>query len=216
MSDLGNKKIFSENLKHYMNMFNIKVIDLSNSLKIPYSTVSDRVKGNTYPRIDKIEILSRYFNIEKSDLIEDKSDFDANVTSIKIDSFTKIKIYGNIPAGTPVEAIENISPEDVITLPTEMINSTSKRLFGLRISGDSMYPKLEDGDIVIIDPDTEPLNRKISAVYVNGYDATVKQILINTDNTITLHPINPEYQEKTYPREKISLIGHVISMYRNI
>lgn len=213
---MDNKKVLSENLNHFLESKNLTPTEFAKIMKYPETTVFNWIHAKTYPRIQRIQEIADFFGVYKSDLTEDKSDFDANVTSIKIDSFTKIKIYGNIPAGTPVEAIENISPEDVITLPTEMINSTSKRLFGLRISGDSMYPKLEDGDIVIIDPDTEPLNRKISAVYVNGYDATVKQILINTDNTITLHPINPEYQEKTYPKEKISLIGHVISMYRNI
>lgn len=74
MSDLGNKKIFSRNLRNYMDNKNINTMDLSKILNIAYSTVSDWVKGNSYPRIDKIEMLANYFNIEKSDLIEDKTD----------------------------------------------------------------------------------------------------------------------------------------------
>lgn len=70
MSDLGNKKIMSENLQRYMKIHKKTRSDLSNALNIPYTTISDWVNGNKYPRIDKIEMLANYFNIEKSDLVE--------------------------------------------------------------------------------------------------------------------------------------------------
>ena len=37
-----------------------------------YSTFCDWVNGNKYPRIEKIEMLARYFGIQKSDLIESR------------------------------------------------------------------------------------------------------------------------------------------------
>lgn len=72
MSDLGNKEIFSKNLKHYMNYYNKDRNDICNALDIPYTTVSDWLNSKKYPRIDKIELLANYFNIQKSDLIESK------------------------------------------------------------------------------------------------------------------------------------------------
>ena len=72
MSDLGNKKIFAENLKNYMNIYNIDRNNISQKLKIPYTTLSDWLNAKKYPRIDKIEMLANYFNVEKSDLIESK------------------------------------------------------------------------------------------------------------------------------------------------
>lgn len=73
MSDLGNKEIFAENLKYYMNLHDIDRIDISKILDIPYTTVSDWLNAKKYPRIDKIELLANYFQIEKSDLIEDRN-----------------------------------------------------------------------------------------------------------------------------------------------
>ncbi len=73
MSDLGNKKIFSNNLKHYMELNKKDRNEICNLLGFKYSTFSDWYNGNKYPRIDKIEILANYFGIEKSDLIEDKN-----------------------------------------------------------------------------------------------------------------------------------------------
>lgn len=76
MSDLGNKKIFSKNLKFYMKENNIDRTVLSEKLNIAYTTVNDWYNGVTYPRIDKIELVANLFNIKKSDLIEDKTRFD--------------------------------------------------------------------------------------------------------------------------------------------
>lgn len=80
MSDLGNKEIFSRNLKYYMNLYNKSRNDICKDLGFSYTTFTSWYNGDFYPRIDKIEILANYFNIEKSDLIEEHnnhtSDFD--------------------------------------------------------------------------------------------------------------------------------------------
>ncbi len=74
MSDLGNKEIFSANLKYYMNQYNKTRQDICNELNFKYTTFSDWYNGKKYPRIDKIEMLASYFHIQKSDLIERHSD----------------------------------------------------------------------------------------------------------------------------------------------
>ena len=71
MSDLGNKEIFSRNLKYYMNLYNKSRNDICKDLGFSYTTFTSWYNGDFYPRIDKIEMLANYFNIEKSDLIEE-------------------------------------------------------------------------------------------------------------------------------------------------
>lgn len=70
MSDLGNKEVFAENLKKYMADRNVTRADIAKITGSSYSTVNDWYNAKTYPRIDMIERLSRYFNINKSALIE--------------------------------------------------------------------------------------------------------------------------------------------------
>lgn len=72
ISDLGNKEIFAKNLKYYLNYYQTDRNKICNDLEIPASTFSDWLNAKKYPRIDKIELLANYFNIKKSDLIEDK------------------------------------------------------------------------------------------------------------------------------------------------
>lgn len=73
MSDLGNKEVMANNLQRYMKKHNKSRNDISRDLDVPYTTVTAWINADTYPRIDKIEMLANYFNIEKSDLVEDKN-----------------------------------------------------------------------------------------------------------------------------------------------
>ena len=68
-----NKEIFANNLNFYMEKKGIDRNTLCADLNLKYTTVRDWLKGITYPRIGKIELLANYFNINKSDLIENKA-----------------------------------------------------------------------------------------------------------------------------------------------
>lgn len=72
MRDIGNKKVMATNIKRYMDKKRITAKDLSKALNVPYTTVLSWIKAEYYPRIDKIEKMSDYFGILKSDLIEEK------------------------------------------------------------------------------------------------------------------------------------------------
>lgn len=69
---IENKDIFSKNLKYYMDKKGVDRNKLCSDLDLKYTTVRDWIKGITYPRIGKIELLANYFGISKSDLIEEK------------------------------------------------------------------------------------------------------------------------------------------------
>ena len=72
MRSLGNKPVMAANIKRQMQLKGINAKDLSKALNVPYTTVLSWIKAEYYPRIDKIEMMSDYFGILKSDLIEDK------------------------------------------------------------------------------------------------------------------------------------------------
>ncbi len=84
MSDLGNKLVFASNLKKYMDLHNIDRNHLCRELGFKYTTVCEWLSAKKYPRIDKIELLANYFNIQKSDLIESPLNNPCNVNIIKL------------------------------------------------------------------------------------------------------------------------------------
>lgn len=70
MTSIGNKQIFADNLAYYMKKKNIDRNRLCEDLDFKYSTVSEWLSANKYPRIDSIEKMANYFGIAKSQLIE--------------------------------------------------------------------------------------------------------------------------------------------------
>lgn len=71
---MDSKTIFAANLKKYMSEHNKSRKEISEDLNISYYTFSDWVNGKKYPRMDKIEMLANYFNVTKSDLIEEEKE----------------------------------------------------------------------------------------------------------------------------------------------
>ena len=188
MSEIGNKEIFSRNLQYYMSINNKDRYDLVKDLKFPYSTVTDWINGNSYPNIGRIEILANYFNIEKSDLIEKRS--------LKKN---RIPVLGKIPAGIPIEMIEDVI--DYEDISEEMLKG-DREYFGLKVSGDSMTPKYLDGDVLIVQKADDCESGQDCIVMVNGDDGTFKRVIKNKDGII-LQPLNPNYEIKFYSNDEI-------------
>ena len=73
-SNIGNKEIMAKNLAYYVERSGKSQRELADVLGIATSTFNDWMKGKTYPRIDKIEMLANIFGILKSDLIEERTE----------------------------------------------------------------------------------------------------------------------------------------------
>lgn len=74
MGNLGNKEIMAKNIQYYMDKFGKSRQDMCDALGVKYTTFTDWVKGNSYPRIDKIELMANYFGISKADLVEERKE----------------------------------------------------------------------------------------------------------------------------------------------
>lgn len=126
----------------------------------------------------------------------------------------RVNIHGTIPAGVPLESIEEII--DWEEIPWEW-GRGDKQYIGLKVRGDSMYPKYLNGDtvLILITPDCD--SGDDCAVYVNGYDATLKQVIKNVDGSITLNPLNTNYLPQTYKNNgDIKILGKVVEIRRKV
>lgn len=70
-ADLGNNKIFSRNLKRYLENSGKTQKEVAAEIGVSTGTFCDWIKGRAYPRMDKLQLLAEYFGIQKSDLVED-------------------------------------------------------------------------------------------------------------------------------------------------
>ncbi|EGQ3521287.1 helix-turn-helix domain-containing protein [Staphylococcus pseudintermedius] len=202
---LGNKEVMSKNIRRLMKENNVDRKQLSTDLKVKYTTLSDWINAKTYPRIDKIELLANYFNVNKSDLVEDK-------TKQQIDTLpvTAIPVVAKISAELPIYTEENIIEYTYIS--TQMTRG-GKELFGLKVSGDSMDKEFREDDVVIVEKDTIVENGQIGVVNVNGYNATVSRVRYSEDKIILLpESNNSDHLPQIYSNDNgIKIVGKVVS-----
>lgn len=196
MSDLGNKEIFSKNLKHYMKINNKDRNDICKDLKFPYTTFADWYNGKIYPRIDKIEMIANYFNIKKSDLIENKDKTDKLGNPI-----SEIPLLGTVKAGYDYMAQENW--EGTIDIDKKL--AESGEMFALKIHGDSMSPALIEDDIVIVKKQDDFENGDIVVAIINGDEATIKKGK-KSENSILLQPLNTNYEPLIFTYDEMKTI----------
>lgn len=118
----------------------------------------------------------------------------------------RIPVLGNISAGIPLEAISNVIGYEEI----DQTLATQGEYFGLKIKGNSMYPRILDGDVVIIKKQDDVFSGEIAVVMVNGEDATIKKIL-KDENGIQLISFNQEhFAPKFYSNQQIEELPVVI------
>ena len=126
MSGLGNKEIMAKNLQYYMEKYDKDRNDICKDLNIPYTTFTEWVKGKSYPRIDKVELLANYFGIQKSDLIEESIEMKVEGYLLNSDAVALAqKYYENMELRILFDAVKKVKPEDV-----ELVAEMVKRMSG--------------------------------------------------------------------------------------
>lgn len=124
----------------------------------------------------------------------------------------KIPVFGEVAAGIPISAIEDILDYEEIT---EDMAHTGE-YFGLMIKGDSMEPRMKTGDIVIVKSQPTIENGEIAIVMVNGDTATCKKIK-KTPEGIMLLSFNPAHEPIFYTNNEIEqlpvrILGKVVEL----
>lgn len=207
----NNKYTLAKNLSYYMAEKGIDRTQLCDDLGFKYSTVSEWLSAKKYPRMDKIEMLSNYFGVMKSDLIEDKRN---TLTPTELRANTKpVPLVGRVAAGLSCHAEDNI--EGYILTDCELLHE-GYDYFWLTVKGDSMEPELHDGDRVLV-REQETLETECYAVVrIDGEDGVVKRVKIDRER-ITLTSVNPYYPPRVFEREQmndVAVVGKVISSQR--
>lgn len=214
-----------DRLREAMRLADMKAIELSDLSGIPKSSISQYLSGYATPKSDRIYTMSRILNVNPVWLmgynVPIKAEKPTNSKSDKSETTTdetfkrkgvKIPVLGEVAAGVPLEAIEDIIDYEEIT---EEMAQTGE-FFGLKIKGDSMYPRICDGDVVIVRQQNSCDTGDVVVVLVNGEAATVKKIRKQKDG-IMLIPFNTSFEPMFFSNEEIqdlpvNVIGKVIEL----
>lgn len=158
-------------LKQAREAMHITLEEAGKKVDVHKSTVLRWENGETEKiKFPIIEILASYYNVNPVwlmgyDVPMDRN-FDKNITGMdkKVDKGATVFIYGTIPAGTPIELIEDIL--DTEEIDADMLKG-GKEYFGLKIKGNSMYPEYLDGDTIILEKVNDCENGQDCCVMVN-------------------------------------------------
>lgn len=123
-----------------------------------------------------------------------------------------INVLGQVAAGVPIEAIEDIIDTEEIS--EEM--AATGNYFGLQIHGDSMEPRMYEGDVVIVRQQDDAENGEVVIAMVNGDEATCKR-LKKYAGGIMLLSNNPKYEPMVFTNEDIinkpvKILGKVVEL----
>ena len=203
------KKIFSENLKKQAAIAGENQPDIAEVLGVTKSAVNAYFTGNKMPRMDRIKKLADHFGCNVSDLVDDKSVED-QITAVAI------PVLGTVPAGVPIEAIQDILGYEEIP----KIMADTGEFFCLRVEGNSMYPLLYSGETIVIKKQETADNGDIVVALVDNEETTVKRLKKMSDGII-LEAENPEYNslyfnEKQIQNEKVKIIGKAVESRKKL
>lgn len=192
--------------------------ELAKALDVSKSTVGMWEIGKRLPGPDKYEEIADYFNVDMDYLygrtdIRKKIHYDNSgneyILRSQVSSGVEIPVLGRVAAGIPITATEYIIDTEEIS----QAMAADGEYFALQIKGDSMEPKISNGDVVIVRKQSDADDGDLVIALVNGNDAVCKR-LKKYEEGIALLSNNPSYEPMYFSNKEImekpvSIIGKV-------
>lgn len=177
---------------------------LAEALNVSQSAVAMWESGKNTPEYGTLIKLGEIFNVS--------IDYLTGQTRGK--TLKSVPVLGYVRAGMPTEATQEVlGYEDVY-----LRDCDSDDYFALRIQGDSMSPRMMEGDIVIVKRQFDCENGDICVAMVNGGETTVKKLL-KKDMGIILMPLNPAYDPIVFANDgtsRVMILGKVVELRAKI
>ena len=190
-------------------------------IKLTKSDLSQYVSGKVAPGQDKLSIIGMTLDVSEAWLMGDDvpmkrgdshkmSDDSVPPGFEPLPEMESVPLVGRIACGQPITAEENL--EGYVSIPAAW-----HATFTLKCCGDSMEPRIKDGDLVAIRKDVQVENGQIAAVRI-GDEATLKHLYFHEDY-IELRPENPVYSSIIRRKEEmndVTIEGKAVGLCRGL
>ena len=199
---------------------------LADELELSKSSVNMYERGEREPGFETMEAIADLFNVDMNYLygrtdikIADPIVLDHSAAPAPrpipkgfepMPEMDMVPLVGRIACGTPITAEQNV--ERIVCVPSKW-----RSTFTLTCKGDSMEPRIHDGDLVAIRKQPEVENGEIAAVRI-GEEATLKHVYLH-ENFIELRPENPAFNSIILSREDMNDVvieGKAVGLCRDI
>ena len=191
---------------------------LASLLKVSRSTIGMYETGGREPDFETCEAIADIFNVDMDYLLGRSSvERKHPITPSPIPpgfspmpEMVQVPLIGTIACGTPITAEQNI--EQMVCVPSRW-----HATFTLTCKGQSMEPRIHDGDLVAIRSQAEVENGEIAAVRI-GEEATLKRVYLHP-SFIELRPENPAFESIILAKEDMNAVtieGKAVGLCRDI
>ena len=178
---------------------NITLKELAEKVNVAECTMSQYETLQRQPPLDTLRTIADALQTTTDKLLGRE---ESNVEPVNINkNLVKIPIYGKIPAGVPMEMIDESYIDDYVEMDSKQLRGSST-YFGLKVKGNSMFPEFRSGDIVIFRQQSHCENGDFCAVSINHTECTFKKVL-KKESGITLMPLNPDYEPMFFTKKEI-------------
>lgn len=214
-----------ERIVEQMKKKGISYRTLADKTGIPKSALQRYISGETAKiPIDRIEAMAKCFGVSAAYLMcwtDDEYEFYDNLsnknTELVINEYEYYEVprYDSCAAGFGV--VPNSAPIGTDMLPFKS-KSEARETMTITVRGDSMYPKIEDGDIIAVKRTSSVDSGTVAVVLIDNEDAVVKKVIYG-DDWITLHSFNPEYMDREFKDsevQRIQIVGKVTKVIKEI
>lgn len=166
---------------------------------------------------EKIVLLSKALRLSPADIMGWSKDTPKEDTIVVLDDYRYFEVprFDSIAAGFGVIADSNPIGTDLLPFKNE---AEAAETMTIKVTGDSMYPKIEDGDVIAVKRQTSVDSGTIAAVLIDGTDAVVKKVTYGSD-WIILHSFNPEYMDREFRGadvQRIRIMGRVTKVIKEM
>lgn len=202
-----------ENIKKLRESHKLTQEEFGKIVGVTDKAVSSWETGAKAPRMGVIQKISDYFNINKSAILDDP--IESNATILPQEKIRMIPVYESVSAGFGAYADNYILEYIPLFISSD---EEAHNTLCIKVQGNSMYPKIEDGDsIQVLKQDwCEP--GQVAIVLIDGENAVVKKVEYDK-SCITLLSFNPEYAPRVFKgaeRDRLKILGIVRKVIKDI
>lgn len=204
-------------LKEIRKQKGIKQEVLCKMLGVTQATISGWEIGRAHPTSEMLLKIAQALDVSVDYLLGATENNIAN--GYTPEAVALFEVLGKV-AGGYGGAVEEIATGEMITLPIEMLGGRpASDYFVLQVKGNSMYPKILDGDKVLV-LRTESVDSGTTAVVLyNGDEATIKKVFFENGDWVDLVPNNPEFEKRRIfadESDKFRILGKAVRLIREI
>jgi len=218
------KSDFASRLSQALEARGMKAADLSKKTKVAEGTISCYINGRYEAKQNRVQVFAEALDVNPAWLMGYDVPMDAEHATPSqpaqkatippgfepMPEMDMVPLVGRIACGTPITAEQNV--ERIVCVPSKW-----RSTFTLTCKGDSMEPRIHDGDLVAIRKQPEVENGEIAAVRI-GEEATLKHVYLH-ENFIELRPENPAFNSIILSREDMNDVvieGKAVGLCRDI